>query len=193
MSKQSTSLIPEAPQASRRALLMGFAAAATPMAPALANALSESAPAVAMPSEPDPVYAAIKHERDVYAEYCATDAIQSQIGDEDPCPLKLRQGRAPSDRSLAKHLARPDVQAWLVRYREAENEHSKSCKQLFGAREAFLQTQPTTVAGLVAYLDHVEGPISTGSPGEAWWDEIEKELAFPTLAAAARKLIVGQA
>jgi hypothetical protein len=60
---------------------------------------------------------------------------------------------------------------------------------LFAAREAFLQTQPTTVAGLLAYLDHVEGPISTGDLGEAWWDETEKELALPTLAAAARKLI----
>jgi hypothetical protein len=33
------------PQASRRALLMGLAAAATPMAPALASAFGESAPA----------------------------------------------------------------------------------------------------------------------------------------------------
>jgi hypothetical protein len=47
MSKQSTSAVPDAPQASRRALLMGFAAAATPMAPAFANALS------APPTGPD--------------------------------------------------------------------------------------------------------------------------------------------
>jgi hypothetical protein len=45
-----------------------------------------------------------------------------------------------------------------------------------------------------AYLDHIEGPFSSGEVGEANWDETEKELAFPTLAAAARNLIArGQA
>jgi hypothetical protein len=43
--------LPTAPQASRRALLMGFAAAATPMAPALANALGEPAPAAGADAE----------------------------------------------------------------------------------------------------------------------------------------------
>jgi hypothetical protein len=43
--------LPTAPQASRRALLMCFAAAATPMAPALANALGEPAPAAGADAE----------------------------------------------------------------------------------------------------------------------------------------------
>jgi hypothetical protein len=50
--------LPKAPTASRRALLMGFAAAATPMAPALAIAICEPAPAVA-----DPIFAAIDRHR----------------------------------------------------------------------------------------------------------------------------------
>jgi hypothetical protein len=57
---------------------------------------------------------------------------------------------------------------------------------------AFLQTQPTTVVGLLAFLDHIEGPLSTGDAGEAFWDEEEKNVAFPTLAAAARDLIGGR-
>jgi hypothetical protein len=39
MSHDKSTLVPHAPQASRRALLMGLAAAATPIAPALANAM----------------------------------------------------------------------------------------------------------------------------------------------------------
>jgi hypothetical protein len=48
MSQDNQTSVPKAPQASRRALLFGIAAAATPMAPALANALSP-APAVTDP------------------------------------------------------------------------------------------------------------------------------------------------
>jgi hypothetical protein len=174
---------------SRRALLMGFAAAASPIAPALATALREAPPSLPTPSVPDPVYAAIEHERNACADYHATEEMQSRICDENPCPPKLRRGRPLSDRSEARRMKRPEFKAWRARYEEADAAHSKSIGQLFAAREAFLQTQPTTVAGLVAYLDHIDGPISTGSPGESWWDEAEKELAFPTLAAAARALI----
>jgi hypothetical protein len=49
MSQDNQTLSHEAPKASRRGLLIGLAAAATPMAPALANALSESAPAAVDP------------------------------------------------------------------------------------------------------------------------------------------------
>jgi hypothetical protein len=38
----------------------------------------------------------------------------------------------------------------------------------------------------------MEGPLSEGEIGEAFWDENEKELAVPTLAAAARNLIGGR-
>ena len=78
MSQDNQTSIPEAPKASRRAVLMGFAAAAIPMAPALANALGASAP--------DPVFAAIKLERAAYAAYLVPRAIQNQVSDQDPFP-----------------------------------------------------------------------------------------------------------
>jgi hypothetical protein len=68
--------LPTAPQASRRALLMGFAAAATPMAPALANALSEPAPAVA-----DPIFAVIAEHDAAYEAVIA--AFDAHIDDEE--------------------------------------------------------------------------------------------------------------
>jgi hypothetical protein len=55
-----------------------------------------------------------------------------------------------------------------------------------------LQTQPTSLAGLRAFFDHIDGPLSTGEAGEAFWDEEEMKLAFPTLAAAVRDLIEGR-
>jgi hypothetical protein len=81
--------------------------------------------------------------------------------------------------------------AWWAECQKAEEANTKSAQELWSAREAFLQTQPTSLAGLRAYLDHIEGPLSTGEAGEAFWDETEMPLAFPTLAAAARTLIGG--
>jgi hypothetical protein len=77
----------------------------------------------------------------------------------------------------------------LHRQQKAEDAHTESAQRLWNAREEFLQTQPTTVAGLRAYLDHIDGPFSHGSAGEAFWDDDERELAFPTLTAAVRSLI----
>jgi hypothetical protein len=74
MSEQSIPTVPTSPQASRRALLMGFAAAATPMAPALANALSEPAPV-----EVDPILALIERHRAAVAEYNRAEAISGSI------------------------------------------------------------------------------------------------------------------
>jgi hypothetical protein len=174
-----------APQASRRALLMGIAAAATPMAPALANALSESAPA-----EVDPVFVAIAREREAYAAYLVPRAIQSEVSDQNPFPAPRSEDR----RAEKKRLKSPEHKAWWARYKQAEAACAESGQRLWSAREAFLQTQPTSVAGLRAYLDHIEGPFSSGEVGEANWDENEKELAFPTLAAATRNIIArGQA
>jgi hypothetical protein len=79
MSKQSTSAVPVAPQASRRALLMGFAAVATPMAPALASALSEPAPATA-----DPIFAAIERHRVALEQYDAAHAHFEAMNDLYP-------------------------------------------------------------------------------------------------------------
>jgi hypothetical protein len=78
-----------------------------------------------------------------------------------------------------------------AQYQKAAAAHQKSAQELWSAREAFLETQPTSVAGLIAFIDHIEGPFSTGEPGESYWDDDERELAFPTLAAAARQLIGG--
>jgi hypothetical protein len=81
MSKQSTSAVPAAPQASRRALLMGFAAAATPLAPALANALSEPAPAAA-----DPIFAIVAEHRQAWDRYDEADKVHTELrqkADED--------------------------------------------------------------------------------------------------------------
>jgi hypothetical protein len=119
MSQDNQTLVPEAPKASRRGLLLGLMAGGPAAALAAGTVADALANGMAKAGEVDPIYEAIKHERDIYAEYCATDAIQSRIGDEDPCPLKIRQGRPPSDRSIAKRLARSDVQAWLVRYCES--------------------------------------------------------------------------
>jgi hypothetical protein len=63
-------------QASRRALLMGFAAAATPMAPTLANSLSEPAPAVV-----DPIFDLIERHKAVCN---AARAIGDAAVDTDP-------------------------------------------------------------------------------------------------------------
>jgi hypothetical protein len=142
---------------------------------------------VVQPAERDPIFAAIERERAAYAAYLVTSAIQSQVSDQDPFPSPKPLNR----RADKKRLRSPQHKAWWARYQEAEKAHEQSAQTLWGAREALLRTQPTTVVGLFAFLDHVEGPLSTGEVGEAFWDEKEHELAFPTLAAAARKLIGG--
>jgi hypothetical protein len=311
MSKQSTSAVPELPQASRRALLMGFAAAATPMAPTLANALGESALAVAdpifaviaehreaqealhaacdangldmeecpikaaaddrasdaelplfttapttvagaaallayvgsdahemnqgpddngrpytvlgyaagwtadaridavrrfplhvsvalrnmigqqtkvvQPAERDPIFAAIERERAAHTVYLATAAADI----DDPIPPPSRDD-PDFEEANERRMARPEHKAWWARWKEADAARVEAAQGLWTAREAFLQTQPTSVAGLRAYLDHIEGPFSSDEVGEANWDEKEKELAFPTLAAAVRHLIGGR-
>jgi hypothetical protein len=126
------------PTASRRALLMGFAAAATPLAPALANALSGPAPASA-----DPIFAAIERERAAYAACLIPRAIQSEVSDQDPFPSPKPLNR----RADKKRLASPEHRAWWARYKEAEAACTESGQRLWSAREAFLQTQPTSVAG----------------------------------------------
>lgn len=140
-------------------------------------------------SKPDPIFAAIKRERAAYAAYLATRAIQKQVSDQDPFPPL-----DPLDHKAQKRrLASPQHKAWWARYQVAEKANEQSADKLYGAREAFLRTKPTTVVGLLTFLDHIEGPFSTGSAGKAFWDEMEHKLAFPTLAAAIRKLVSGPA
>jgi hypothetical protein len=182
MSQDNQTRTPEAPKASRRALLMGFAAAATPLAPALANALSEPAPA-----EVDPVFAAIEHERAAHTVYLATTAAADI---DDPIPPPSRDD-PDFEEANERRMARPEHQAWWARWKEADAAHAEAAQGLWAARNAFLETQPTSVAGLLAFLDHIEGPFSSGDTGEAFWDEEEHKLAFPTLSAATRNIIAG--
>jgi hypothetical protein len=85
-------------------------------------------------------------------------------------------------------MAHPAHKAWWAKYQKAGAVHDNSCHEFWGAREAFLQTRPTSVAGLRAFLDHIDGPFSHGPGREAFWDEDEMELAFRTLLAV-RNLI----
>jgi hypothetical protein len=152
-----------------------------------AGAASAVIPAVGA-APVDPTFAAIKAEREAYAAYLATGEVQSRISDQDPDLIAVKPGVVP--RKRRKTAA---VKAWWAEYKEAEAVHEKSCQEFWAARETLLQTQPTTVAGLRAYLDHIDGPFSHGEAGEAFWDDDEREIAFPTLAAAVRSLVDGRA
>jgi hypothetical protein len=132
------------------------------------------------PSEPDPIYAAIKAEREAYAAYLATDEVQSRISDQAPDPVSRKRRKTAA------------VKAWWAEYQKAEAVHEKACQEFFAARSTFLQTQPSTVAGLRAFVDHIDGPFSHGHGCEAFWDEHEMEMACPTLVAAVRSLVDGR-
>jgi hypothetical protein len=140
------------------------------------------------PSEPDPIYAAIKAEREAYAAYLATAEAESRINDQCPdpivFPIVFKPGAVP--RKRRKTAA---VKAWWAEYQKAEVVHEKACQEFWAARETFLHTQPTTVVGLRAFIDHIDGPFSHGDGCEAFWDEHEMEMACPTLTAAVRSLI----
>jgi hypothetical protein len=127
----------------------------------------------------DPIFGAIERERQAYEEYCVTGAVQRIASDQCPPEVQVAEDRR----------AHPAFAAWWAQYQEAAAPHQKAAQELWGARAAFLKTQPTSVAGLIAFIDHIEGPLSAGEIGEAFWDDEERELAFPTLAAAARNLI----
>jgi hypothetical protein len=195
-------LVPAASPTSRRSILFGLAAGvvASPAvasslrpavtAPAAETALSGLAPAVAAPSEVDPVFAAIKAEREAYAPYCITRAVQRRISDQDPSPPQVRYY---DEKANAERLAQPAHKAWWAKYKKAEVVHIKTTQEWVRTREEFLQTRPTTAAGLRAFVEHIDGPFTHGEAGEAFWDEDEKALAFPTLAAAVRDLLIGGA
>jgi hypothetical protein len=172
---------------SRRALLAGAPAAA---AAALAGGTIANTVAIGMAktAEVDPIFVAIEHERAAYADYLAT-AAAADI--DDPIPPPLRDD-PDFEEANKRRVARPEHKAWWARWKEADAAHTEAAQRLWTAREAFLQTRPTSVAGLIAFIDHIEGPFSSGDAGEAFWDENEKELAVPTLAAAVRDLISGR-
>jgi hypothetical protein len=86
-------LVPDAPKASRRALLMGLAAAATPMAPALATALSEPAP-----GSVDPIFDVIRRHWDAQETLDAACRASDLDMEEDP------PKQAAYDRAIAAEL-----------------------------------------------------------------------------------------
>jgi hypothetical protein len=142
--------LPTAPQASRRALLMGFAAAATPMAPALASALSEPAPAATKADEADPIFDVIARHSCAHLAmrraYAAND-LDDAPDDADPA--------WPWDPNKAPALERYDATALPL-----------------------LTTSPTTVDGAAELLNYVLGPSYTAlDPAE---DEsiLEDECGF---------------
>ena len=92
------------PTASRRALLMGFAAAATPMAPALANALSESAPAAS-----DPIFAVIAEHRE--AQEALHAACKANGLDMEECPIKTAAENRAGDAELPLFTTAPTTVA----------------------------------------------------------------------------------
>jgi hypothetical protein len=148
------------PQASRRALLMGFAAAATPMAPALANAFSE-APAV----DVDPIFDLIERHA------AACDAARVLCSDDTH----------PSD---------PNYDAIRARFQEAyKTEHEAlvallTCQPttLAGAIAVLEHVgQPDWVFG-----DDSEDTVLT----DAYAREMEEAKTFPAhLAVALRNII----
>jgi hypothetical protein len=138
---------------------------------------------------PDPVFAAIKREREAYAAYCATNEVQRRISDQDPCPPLITDGM-PDLLHHEKRIVHPLHKAWWAEYQRAEDAHGESAQDLWSARVAFLKTQPTTVAELRAFVDHIQGPLSTGEAGKAFWDDNERKMAFPTINAAVRDLVL---
>jgi hypothetical protein len=163
MSKQSTSAIPGAPQPSRRALLMGLAVAATPMAPALANALSEAVPAAA-----DPIFDLIEKHTEACAEVRRLSDTNGDLSPKDP----------EHDKIAAQEKA--------AHHQEEE------------AIDALLSCPPTTLAGVLAVLEHVGQMewIFGDNSGEAILtgaheSGAEEANAFPAHLAAALRSLIG--
>jgi hypothetical protein len=195
MSERSTPAVPEAPKASRRALLMGFAAAATPMAPAIASALSESAPAVA-----DPIFALIE----AYDQAASQEMVSYRERDslEEVLPKEQRtwsihfgcggDGRWPPDGCT-------DAPEWL----DAELAIGEASGRMSDHMLALLTTAPTTIDGVAALLERLEAaafPEERDHPGAEsliatmsdWYDERVEEAAadfHSTLAVTLRKIV----
>jgi hypothetical protein len=116
MSKHSTfPLVPAAPQASRRALLFGIAAAGFVASPAVASSLLGGAtapsaetlldglaPAMASPSGPDPIFALITEHRAAVTAYAqAWDRASKLRDDEEELwePAKILIGEYPESKT----------------------------------------------------------------------------------------------
>jgi hypothetical protein len=151
----------------RRALLAGAPAVA---AAALAGGTIANTVAIgtAKAAEIDPVYAAIQRVRDAHVVYSAASEAESNIS-------------APPRKGTRAY------RMWREEYGRIEAEHTAACHQMWNARDAFLVTPPISPDGLIAYLAFIDEPAY-----RVFFDEQEAEMAFPILAAAARKLICGR-
>jgi hypothetical protein len=175
-------LAPAASPASRRTILFGLAAAAAAapamaspllgavIAPATETPLSGLAPGLAESSEIDPIFAAIKAERNAYARYCASKEYYHTVAKELDPVCERRHG----------------TPAWEA-YKTIEAAHTEIDGEWYDAQMDFLETQPTTASGLIAYFDHIDAHCD---PDEGW-DAEWRNQAFPTITAAVRTLIGG--
>jgi hypothetical protein len=150
---------------SRRTLL-----ARAPAGAALAGGAGVNIAAIAITSGSDPIFAAIERERAAHSEYRRARAIEDEV-----------EERFPGE---AHRVANTDVhRAWCAEVERIEN---VGVDEWYEAQEAFLSTQPTTPAGLKAYIDHIE----TACDPNKGWDDDWATLAMPTLAAAVRDLLL---
>jgi hypothetical protein len=94
--------------------------------------------------------------------------------------------------AIERHRAAMAVQEF-----EDDEACSLACEAEWEAREDFLLTEPTTIAGIAAVLDYVNSPdVNTGSQTilhGAWENPDMSDLAesfLPTIAATLRRLTV---
>jgi hypothetical protein len=183
------------PTASRRALLMGLAVAATPMAPVLANALSESAPAVA-----DPIFALIE----AYDRAASQEMVSYRERDS------LEEALPEEQRTWSIHFGCGDDRRWppegctdTPEWLNAELAIGEASDRMSDQMLALLTTAPTTIDGVAALLERLEAaafPEERDHPGAEslisimgqWYDERVEDAADAfhfRLAAALRNLV----
>lgn len=99
----------------------------------------------------------------------------------DQCP--------PEVEAAKNRRSYPAFAAWWARYQEAAAAHEEATSEWTEARADFLGTRPISIAGLRAFLEHIDGPFSSGDAGSAYWDDEERAQAIPTIVAASYELI----
>jgi hypothetical protein len=120
----------------------------------------------------DPIFAKIEAHRAAVTAWAAAGDISAKMDNDDP-------GFEAAERLTTK-------------------ESSREMKAL----RALLRCQPTTLAGVIALLDHLgqpqllreksDGTVLSGT--DCWWDEDKDEVrAFPHVLAGALRGLVGSA
>jgi hypothetical protein len=141
----------------RRKVFASLPAAAAAMAPAAATALSGLATGTAG----DPIFAVLAEHRE--AMRAESVAYRAQADAEETIPLTLRSwSYRAGDEGLPAGCTDPPE--WIA----AEMGVVNACNRARDAELAVLLTPPTTLAGVVALLDHVglpNFPDEDGSDG----------------------------